>query len=95
MKLPKRILRWLGIVVEVERAGICAVCERGPSPALGVPIPTTDGTWKHLVCMVVGRQIGDAAEQAKVQQPPAPAQPQQAMPIILGIVRPAGPEIWN
>lgn len=95
MKLPKKILRWLGIVVEVEHGGTCAVCGRGPSPVLGVPIATMDGTWKHLVCMVVGQQIGEAAEQAKVQQSAALVEPQQSMPIILGIVRPAGREIWN
>jgi hypothetical protein len=95
MNLLKRILRWLGLAVQVEQAGVCVVCGQGPSPALGVPIPTTDGIWKHLLCMVVGRQIGQVAEQANTQ-PPAPApQGHQPRPFILAIVRPAGRESWN
>ena len=95
MNLLKRILRWLGVVLEVEQAGVCVVCGHGPSPALGVPIATTDGTWKHLVCMMLGLQIGEAAEQAKVQPPALAPQGQQPRPFILAIVRPAGRESWN
>jgi len=95
MNLLKRILGWLGFSVEVERTGICVVCEHGPTPALGVPIATTDGTWKHLVCMMVGVQIGEAAEQAKVQPPVVVPQAQQPRPFILAIVRPAGRESWD
>jgi hypothetical protein len=95
MNLLKTILRMLGVVVEVKRTGICVVCGQGPSPALGVPIATSDGTWKHLVCMMVGVQIGEAAEQAKVQPPTLTVQGQQPRPFILAIVRPAGRESWN
>ena len=95
MKILKAILRMLGMAVEVEQAGICVVCGHGSSPALGVPIATTEGTWKHLVCMMVGVQIGEAAEQAKVQPPTLTAQGQQSRPFILAIVRPAGRESWN
>ena len=95
MNLLKRILRWLGVVLEVEQAGVCVVCGHGPSPALGVPIATTDGTWKHLVCMMLGLQIAEAAEQAKVQPPALAPQVQQPRPFILAIVRPAGRESWN
>jgi hypothetical protein len=95
MNLLKRILRWLGVVLEVELAGVCVVCGHGPSPALGVPIATIDGTWKHLVCMMLGLQIGEAAEQAKVQPPALAPQAQQPRPFILAIVRPAGRESWN
>jgi hypothetical protein len=95
MKLLKRILRRLGLVVQVEQAGTCVVCDQGPSPALGVPVPTTDGTWKHLLCMMVGRQIGEAAEQAKIEPPALAPQDQQPRPFILAIVRPAGRESWN
>jgi len=95
MKLLKRILRRLGLVVQVEQAGTCVVCDQGPSPALGVPVPTTDGTWKHLLCMMVGRQIGEAAEQAKIEPPALAAQGQQLRPFILAIVRSAGRESWN
>ena len=95
MKLLTRLLRWLGVVVHVEQDGVCVVCGQGPSPALGVPIPTTDGIWKHLLCMMVGRQIGEAAEQAKGQPPAGAPQAQQPRPFILAIVRPAGRESWN
>jgi hypothetical protein len=95
MNLLKRILRRLGVVVEVKQAGTCVVCGQGPSPALGVPIATTDGTWKHLVCMMVGLQISKAAEQGKVQPPAFAPQAQQPRPFILAIVRPAGRESWN
>jgi len=95
MNLLKRILRRLGVMVEVEQAGTCVVCGQGPNPALGVPIATTDGTWKHLVCMMVGLQIAEVAEQAKVQPPALAPQAQQPRPFILAIVRPAGRESWN
>ena len=95
MKILKAVLRWFGVALEVEQAGVCVVCGQGPNPALGVPVPTTNGTWKHLLCMVVGRQIGEAAEQAKVQLPAPASQAQQPRPFILAIVRPAGRENWN
>ena len=95
MRILKAVLRRLGLVVEVEQTGVCVVCGQGPSPALGVPIATSDGTWKHLVCMMLGLQIAEAAEQAKVQPPALPPQAQQPRPFILAIVRPAGRESWN
>ena len=95
MNLLKRILRWLGVVLEVEQAGVCLVCDQGPNPTLGVPVPTTDGTWKHLLCMVIGRQIGEAAEQANPDAAASAPQGQQPRPFILAIVRPAGRESWN
>jgi len=95
MNLLKRILRLFGVVVHVEQDGVCVVCGQGPNPALGVPVPTTDGTWKHLLCMVVGRQIGDAADKDKAQRVAPAAQAQQPNPTIVGIVRPAGRENWN
>jgi len=95
MRILKAVLRRLGLVVEVEQTGVCVVCGQGPSPALGVPIATSDGTWKHLVCMMLGLQIAEAAEQAKVQPPALAPQGQQPRPFILAIVRPAGRESWN
>ena len=95
MSLLKRILGWLGVVVHVEQTGICVVCQQGPNPALGVPIPTTDGSWKHLVCMIAGQQIGQAAELANAQSRTAGPPVQQPNPIIVAIVRPAGREVWN
>ena len=95
MKLLKRILQRVGLAVEMQRAGICVVCQQGPNPALGVPIPTTDGSWKHLVCMIAGQQIGQAAELANAQSRTAGPPVQQPNPIIVAIVRPAGREVWN
>ena len=95
MNLLKRLFRLIGLSVEVERASVCAVCGQGPSPALGLPILTVDGTWKHLICMAVGQQIGQAAEQANALATSPSTDPQQPIPVILAIVRPAGREIWN
>ena len=95
MKLLRRLLKLVGLSVEVDRGGTCAVCGQGRSPALGVPIPTVNGTWKHLVCMTVGQQISEAAEQTAAQVASPGSQAQQPSPVILAIVRPAGREIWN
>jgi len=95
MSLLKRILGWLGVVVHVEQTGICVVCQQGPNPALGLPIPTTDGTWKHLVCMIAGQQIAQAAEHVNAQPPSPATQPQESRSVIFAIVRPAGREVWN
>lgn len=61
MRVIKALLRLVGLNVKVETAGTCVVCGHGACPTLGVPLRTVDGTWKHLICMTVGRQIGAAA----------------------------------
>jgi len=95
MSLLNRILRRLGLLARVEQAGACVVCQQGPSPALGVPILTVDGTWKHLVCMIAGQQIAQVAEHVNAQPPSPATQPQESRSVIFAIVRPAGREVWN
>lgn len=41
---------------------VCVVCWHGAGPVLGVPIHCVDGHHRHLLCMTIGRQIGEAED---------------------------------
>lgn len=99
MRVIKALLRVVGIKLKVEDTGTCVVCGHGACPTLGVPLATLDGTWKHMICMTVGRQLAVTADESSKPgaAPPAslPAQDRQRPPALITVRSQLGAGSWN